>query len=263
MAYNFINPDFSQGSYQLQNGLLDPSRSIQVDPSSVNYGPQQQQTTDPWSGIDPRLAKLYQSYGINTPGAAGSGFTDAKYWNDTLNGSAGGDWNYIQNRLGSDLAGNGPDTPGPGDVGNRSGQNQNNGSVLGTNGGNIIQQLLQMFSGNRQQMNTGAMPYNQYAGKIRPQMSNYFGVAGRSPSTMVGAVSSNYGPQQTQGNQSSVGTSLPGTNGGSFSTSNGGNTAQPRYSWLGSNKNNNPMGAANTYSQSKPLPESNTGVRYY
>ena len=76
-----------------------------------------------WGGIDPRLQQLYQSYGVNTPGAQGSGFTDASYWNGVLQKT--GDWGYVSGRLGSDLSGKGPDTPGSGDVGNTSGNSSN------------------------------------------------------------------------------------------------------------------------------------------
>jgi len=103
-------------------------RSSQVQPQSAQGdavdGRQQQpqpQGDDPWAGIDPRLAQLYQQHGITKPGAAGSGFTDAGYWNNTLGGGAGGDWNYLSNRLGSDLSGNGPDQPGPSDPGYQAG----------------------------------------------------------------------------------------------------------------------------------------------
>ena len=93
--------------------------------------PQASSGADPWAGIDPRLADLYKSHGIQTPGAAGSGFTDAAYWNKTLNGGAGGDWNYISNRLGADLEGRGTDQPGPGDTGNMSGGGFTSGGAFG------------------------------------------------------------------------------------------------------------------------------------
>ncbi|SRR5712692_1650942 len=87
----------------------------------MNRQPQDQQMDQSaWQGIDPRLANLYQQHGIMTPGAAGSGFGDASYWNSKI----GNDWNYINNRLGADLSGTGTDQPGPGDVGNLSGRQQ-------------------------------------------------------------------------------------------------------------------------------------------
>lgn len=74
-----------------------------------------------WNGIDPRLAQLYQQHGITTPGARGSGFQDAAYWNDLINKT--GDWGYVSGRLGSDLSGSGPDAP--------------TGSSYGGNGGSL------------------------------------------------------------------------------------------------------------------------------
>lgn len=82
---------------------------------------------DPWAGIDPRLSALYKKYGVNTPGASGSGFTDASYWGGEAVQHAGGDWNYILNRLEGNLAGHGVDAPGPGDRGYGS-QSANVGS---------------------------------------------------------------------------------------------------------------------------------------
>jgi len=65
------------------------------------------------AGIDPRLAALYQQYGV-TPGGPGSGLTDWQYWQNDALSNAGGDWDYISKRLGSDLAGTGPDQGGGG-----------------------------------------------------------------------------------------------------------------------------------------------------
>jgi hypothetical protein len=62
-------------------------------------------------GIDPRLAALYSQYGV-TPGGAGSGLTDWSYWQNDAVSNAGGDWNYVLDRLGSDFAGTGPDKSG-------------------------------------------------------------------------------------------------------------------------------------------------------
>jgi hypothetical protein len=70
--------------------------------AQAGQGPQMPQ------GIDPHLAQLYQQYGV-TPGGSGSGFTDWNYWQNDALRNAGGDWNYITQRLGSDLAGTGPD----------------------------------------------------------------------------------------------------------------------------------------------------------
>jgi len=60
------------------------------------------------NGIDPHLSSLYQKYGV-TPGDRGSGFTDWQYWQNEALNNAHGDWNYVTDRLGADLAGNGPD----------------------------------------------------------------------------------------------------------------------------------------------------------
>jgi hypothetical protein len=65
------------------------------------------------AGIDPHLAQLYQQYGI-TPGGSGSGLGDWQYWQGQALNNANGDWSYITGRLGSDLAGQGPDTGGKG-----------------------------------------------------------------------------------------------------------------------------------------------------
>jgi hypothetical protein len=154
-----------------------PGQSDNVGPPQGMSGP----SNDVWAGIDPRLAQLYQSHGIKQPGAAGSGFTDAAYWNNTLNNGAGGDWNYINNRLGSDLSGNGPDTPGPGDSGNKSGGLMN---AVGGGIGGLLQSLLGGGSNNSGEMNGGgskgsmnsgptgsSVPYNQYSGMNQHQMN--------------------------------------------------------------------------------------------
>lgn len=88
------------------------------------------QNPDAWKGIDPRLTQLYQEHGVMTPGAAGSGFKDANYWNTTAMQNAGGDFNYIKGRLSADLEGRGTDTPGSGDVGNMS-RDPNAGRTMG------------------------------------------------------------------------------------------------------------------------------------
>jgi hypothetical protein len=63
-----------------------------------------------WSGMDPRLAALYQKYG-KAPTGPGTGLTDSAYWNGKI---TGGDSAYFLDRLDKDLAGNGMDTGGGG-----------------------------------------------------------------------------------------------------------------------------------------------------
>ena len=126
---------------QQQGMQLQDSRTIGNQQEPGWQAPNQQA----WQGIDPRLANLYQAHGIMTPGARGSGFSDAAYWNDKV-GSAG--WDYISNRLGADLGGTGTDQPGPGDVGNLSGRNQQMMGQAGSMnqmGPQNMQQLMQMI----------------------------------------------------------------------------------------------------------------------
>jgi len=66
--------------------------------------------------LDPRLSALYQKYGV-TPGARGSGLTDAAYWNDKIRT---GDAGYFLGRLEQDLAGKGPDARGASPLASRS-----------------------------------------------------------------------------------------------------------------------------------------------
>jgi hypothetical protein len=58
-----------------------------------------------WANIDPRLKALYQKHGI-APAGAGSGFTDAAYWNNKLKEDPSYDF---LGRLDKDLAGTGTD----------------------------------------------------------------------------------------------------------------------------------------------------------
>ena len=119
-------PDRDQvlaGMQQPQGGAMSSTyRNDWTQPNGQMAGQQASQggINDPWGGYDPRLVQLYQRYGVTAPGAPGSGFKDARYWQNDAVRNAGGDWNYVLNRLGNDLAGKGTDMPGPGDVGNTS-----------------------------------------------------------------------------------------------------------------------------------------------
>jgi hypothetical protein len=156
-------------------------------------------------GIDPRLAQMYQNAGLQ-PGDKGQGFADWQYWQNDALKNAGGDWGYIQNRLGSDLMGNGPDqptgTPGQGRW-STSGQQQpqqmyggntgmfgggmygggmgsmygggggmfgNTGMFgMGASGGGVPrQQAMRWQSG----MRPGFSPYNRMRGGIGPSWGN-------------------------------------------------------------------------------------------
>lgn len=98
-----VNQPFGSGPDQGPGGISGRPQTGVTDAGSPSS------STMP-AGIDPRLAALYQQYGV-TPGGPGSGFTDWQYWQNVLNTTAKGDWGYISNRLGSDLAGTGPDAP--------------------------------------------------------------------------------------------------------------------------------------------------------
>ncbi|SRR5712692_1718510 len=145
-------------------------------------GMNQPQNQQAWQGIDPRLANLYQQHGIMTPGAAGSGFGDASYWNSKI----GNDWDYINNRLGADLSGTGTDQPGPGDVGNLSGRNQGigyqnqfggqMGGGQGMMGPQDMQRMMQMMMQMRGAPQGNQMPRSMGTslamGGYGPQMMN-------------------------------------------------------------------------------------------
>lgn len=59
------------------------------------------------SGIDPRLAAVYQRFGV-TPGERGSGPRDWQYYQNEALQHAGGDWGWLVDRLASDLQGGSP-----------------------------------------------------------------------------------------------------------------------------------------------------------
>ena len=105
--------------YTTNQGPNPPATQPQTGQKSV--------TTDPaatWSktttgapmpaGINPDLAALYNQYG-DTPTGQGTGLTDWQYWQNVENSAGPG---YTLGRLGSDLAGNGPDVGGGGRASN-------------------------------------------------------------------------------------------------------------------------------------------------
>lgn len=99
----------------------EPQKAADPAPATApTTPPATDPASNPWAAYDPRFQQLYAQYGVTTPGARGSGFTDVGYWNDVLNGAAGGDWGYISGRLGADLAGTGTDARG-GDSGGGGG----------------------------------------------------------------------------------------------------------------------------------------------
>lgn len=67
-------------------------------------------------GMDPRIWALFQKNN-KTPTGPGTGITDWQYWQNDAVRNASGDWNYVLDRLGKDLAGNGPDQGGGGSGG--------------------------------------------------------------------------------------------------------------------------------------------------
>ena len=85
-------------------------------PNAQPGAPNQPASGQPAGTLDPRLAALYQKYGV-TPGARGSGLTDAAYWNDKIRT---GDAGYFLGRLEQDLAGKGPDARGASPLASRS-----------------------------------------------------------------------------------------------------------------------------------------------
>lgn len=208
-------------------------------------------TVDPWQGIDPRLVQLYQSHGIMTPGAAGSGFTDANYWNTNAINNAGGDWNYVLNRLGSDLSGTGPDAPGPGDAGNKSGQQSGQfGQGLG---GNILQLLQGILGGG---MN-GINPQGNSAPLYNPHLQN---IGQSSVQNSMGNSAVNNANRATSSNGTLIGTTgmsqptfmnqAPRTTAPSSVT----NGKFSPFSSTGSmNSQNTPMGAPSFYQNGNPM----------
>lgn len=87
-------------------------------------------TNTPMTG-DPNkdaVIALYNKYGV-TPGGPGSGFTDLDYWSGQAMQNAGGDQQYILNRLEKNLQGQGTDAPGPSDQQNISGTGNGTGSA--------------------------------------------------------------------------------------------------------------------------------------
>lgn len=125
-ANNQSNPYAPTSSY---NSPAKPVANSGM-PTSAGNGTALDAAANGWSGINPQLQQVYQQNGVYNPGAAGSGFKDAAYWNDKPS-----QWG----RLALDLQGKGPDQPGPGDTGNMSGQNQNQ---------NPLTALAGLFSGN-------------------------------------------------------------------------------------------------------------------
>jgi hypothetical protein len=162
---------------------------------------------------------MYQQAGLQ-PGDRGSGFADWQYWqNDALN-NAGGDWNYIQNRLGNDLAGTGIDqstgTPGQGAWSNSGRQdfrpqpqqpNYGYAQNVGPNqygqfygGQQYPQQQQQQYQGRtygpRQQ--GGYNPYQRQFGMMRPRLQQQGSSVGGGQQTGLGPSNPPPNPQQNQ-----------------------------------------------------------------
>lgn len=196
-----------------------------------SYGP----SNDPWAGINPQLAAIYKAHGINTPGAAGMGFTDAAYWNDKPS-----QWD----RLAADLEGRGSDQPGPGDVGNKSGQGQNQN---GGQGNDLFSRLASMFG----MGGAGARPYNQYAGKFnannQPIQQGFRSYPNSNNSMMTPtstngtAIGTQYSPSMASPMSSGMSSGMPSQSG----------MAKPRYNWSGMNTGNNP--SMNSNMNSSPM----------
>lgn len=111
------NRGYGMPRQQSQTPFMGPANTTPAGPS---YAPDPSAATSQVSpssmpsGMDPRLAQLYQQYGL-APADRGTGFADWQYWQD-LGNRAG--WDYTLGRLGADLAGTGSDrstgTPGQG-----------------------------------------------------------------------------------------------------------------------------------------------------
>lgn len=91
------------------------------------------------------LSQMMTKAGL-TPGTRGQGFADVPYWSDLAN-SAG--FGYVQNRLGADLAGTGPDkstgTPQSG-VWDQSGSGSGGGTPPSSNTANPNSGSQNLFS---------------------------------------------------------------------------------------------------------------------
>ncbi len=159
-------------------------------PSPMNIDPR-------FTGMDPRLMEVYQRAGFTPSNDRGSGFADWQYWQNDAVRNAGGDWNYVLGRLGSDLAGTGTDqptgTPGQG-IWNNSGRNQ----VGGNQNTDFLQQLFSsLFGGN----NTPQQPQRQYAQPLQNQTvnPNQSGMFQQLMQKIFGNMSSGIGGQSQSG----------------------------------------------------------------
>ena len=151
----------STGGYNTGTNATAPYQQPQQQQSqqigqSTFYGaqPTQQAQIGMPQGIDPRLAQLYQQYGV-TPGPRQSGFSDWQYWQDKMNS---GDANYYLGRLGADLGGWGQDT--------RTGQSQ---QMSGFNPSSMSQFWQMLMGGN----GMGTMPVTPTWQRSQQRMPNF------------------------------------------------------------------------------------------
>lgn len=155
----------------------------QAPSQNPNQNPTSKSNLNMPQGIDPRLAQLYQKYGLQ-PGDRGTGFADWQYWQNDALKNASGDWNYIINRLDADLAGNGQDqptgTPGSGSWSSsgRGGGGFSGGSSSFKEGSDFLtpgladknQQLIDLLMGRAQ----ASLDIDPTTDKIiKPQVDNY------------------------------------------------------------------------------------------
>jgi hypothetical protein len=225
--YGYQNPGTQQDDFP--NGYPDPGGGYTPMPPTDNpnsSGP----SGDVWAGINPQLVQIYQSMGIQNPGQRGAGFTDAAYWNDKPD-----QWQ----RLRADLAGNGPDEPGPGDVGNTSGR----GGGLGSPSGQIP------YGGPQDPRQYGNRPYNQYQGITKPGMgrvpnnpSMYYGLANSAMNQAGMNQGQSNGITGFNGQVNNTGTLLGGSSNGPSGMNTGMNQPMMRNS---QNMNHGPSPFAN------------------
>lgn len=152
--------------------------------------PQQQASQQPGStSTDPfvkQIEDLYSQFGLKDTGR-GTGLTDEAYWTQDALKNAGGDTNYVYNRLRDDLMGKGMDSPG-----NQSNNGQMN-SMMPNNPQNMRDQA---FAWRRNWAARGMQKpiYNSTMGYgyVPPSGTNYTGNSSSLGSGMNSLMPSGY-----------------------------------------------------------------------